>query len=55
MTAPPRKSLLYCPACGHASPPDGDWRVRTDHGRERLDCPDCRETITVRGLSGLVA
>ncbi|MEF8818926.1 MAG: hypothetical protein V5A31_08420 [Haloferacaceae archaeon] len=51
----PRKTLLHCPACGHESPPDGDWCIRPDHERERLSCPDCFETITVRGVSGLAA
>jgi hypothetical protein len=45
----PPKALLICPACDHENPPDGDWRVRDDHGRDRLDCPACGETITVRG------
>jgi predicted RNA-binding Zn-ribbon protein involved in translation (DUF1610 family) len=51
----PPKSLLHCPVCGHASPVDGDWRVRPDRGRERLDCPNCSETITIRGTPGAVA
>jgi predicted RNA-binding Zn-ribbon protein involved in translation (DUF1610 family) len=55
MNDTPIKSILHCPVCGHASPPDGDWRVRPARGHERLDCPNCCKTITVRGVTGLTA
>ena len=55
MERPPQKSILFCPTCGHESPSDGDWRVRSDAYGERLDCPDCGVTITVRNRSALAA
>jgi predicted RNA-binding Zn-ribbon protein involved in translation (DUF1610 family) len=51
----PRKALLYCPACGHESPSDGDWRVHGGQTAERLDCPDCGETVADRRVPGVVA
>ncbi len=53
MNDPVPKALLVCPVCGHENPPDGDWRVRRQGARERLDCPVCGETITVRGVPAL--
>ncbi|WP_338741023.1 hypothetical protein [Haloplanus salilacus] len=43
-----RKSTLFCPDCGHASPADGDWDVRTVASRRRLRCPECRCVIDRR-------
>ena len=43
-----RKSTLFCPACGHASPVDGDWRVQARGDHVAYDCPVCDETITER-------
>jgi predicted RNA-binding Zn-ribbon protein involved in translation (DUF1610 family) len=42
------KNTLFCPDCGHESPSDGDWRLRTTAAGDAYDCPDCRTTITVR-------
>ena len=44
-----RKATLFCPDCGHASPIDGDWTVRTAGGRRRIRCPDCQRVIDRRG------
>lgn len=43
-----RKTTLFCPDCGHASPVDGDWRVHTASGRQRLRCPECRTVVDDR-------
>jgi hypothetical protein len=45
-----RKSTLFCPDCGHASPADGDWDARTAAGRRRLRCPECRCVVDRRGV-----
>jgi hypothetical protein len=45
---PPRKSTLFCPACDHRSPLDGDWRVEAAEGGRRFVCPDCGATVTTR-------
>lgn len=47
----PPKSVLFCPHCGHESPPTGDWLVRQRDGRRVYVCPDCAGTVTVRGDS----
>ncbi|PSP88943.1 hypothetical protein BRC90_06430 [Halobacteriales archaeon QS_4_69_34] len=50
----PRKSVLYCQACGHDSPADGDWRVSpVDADPERVvyACPDCGHSITTRPVA----
>ena len=45
-TRPPRpKDTLFCPACGHESPADGDWQVRADGA---LACPACAARVTRR-------
>jgi predicted RNA-binding Zn-ribbon protein involved in translation (DUF1610 family) len=46
--APGQKSTLFCPNCGHDSPPDGDWHVRTETEHVVYDCPVCEDTITER-------
>ncbi|MWG36053.1 hypothetical protein [Halomarina oriensis] len=51
-TAHRRKSMLFCPTCGHQSPARrGDWVVEhrlTDDGRRvELSCPTCETTLTV--------
>ena len=43
-----RKPVLFCPACWHESPVDGDWHVQETQAGERLDCPVCGATVTVR-------
>jgi len=45
-----RKTTLFCQDCGHASPVDGDWRVRTVGGRQRVRCPECRSVVDERQL-----
>jgi predicted RNA-binding Zn-ribbon protein involved in translation (DUF1610 family) len=47
----PRKAVLYCPACGHESPVDGDWQVeRDENDRGRVDyrCPVCESIVANR-------
>ncbi|MCT9095182.1 hypothetical protein [Haloarchaeobius sp. HME9146] len=42
------KATLFCPACDHESPIDGDW-VLADHPTgTAYDCPSCEATVTVR-------
>ncbi|MFB6256688.1 MAG: hypothetical protein ABEH58_08210 [Haloplanus sp.] len=43
-----RKATLFCENCGHASPVDGDWTVRTVDERQRLCCPDCGNVVDER-------
>lgn len=37
---PRRKAEYVCSACGHRSPPTGDWIVTGDRRRD-YRCPDC--------------
>ncbi|WP_248895310.1 hypothetical protein [Haloplanus halobius] len=43
-----RKSALFCPACGHTSPVDGDWHVKTVADHRQLRCPDCHRVVDDR-------
>lgn len=43
-----RKAVLFCQDCGHASPVDGDWRVRTVGSHQRTRCPECRNVVDDR-------
>ncbi|ARS91096.1 zinc ribbon domain-containing protein [Natrarchaeobaculum aegyptiacum] len=43
-----RKSTLFCPACDHQSPVDGDWVIDAGVDTERYVCPDCGYTLTER-------
>gem|GEM_PF-1414286 len=43
-----RKPVLFCPACWHESPVDGDWHRQVTQAGERLACPVCDATVTVR-------
>ena len=43
-----RKPVLFCPACWHESPVDGDWHVQVTQAGEQIDCPVCSATVTVR-------
>ena len=43
-----RKATLFCQECGHASPVDGDWQVRTVGRRRRIRCPECRTVVDER-------
>lgn len=45
LTSPPRKAILFCPACGHESHPRGDWVVNVSDDRYRYGCPDCGEVV----------
>ncbi|SDZ97753.1 hypothetical protein SAMN04488065_1517 [Haloplanus vescus] len=49
--ARPRKATLFCPECGHASPVDGDWAVRTLGNSRRLRCPECQAVVDERRRS----
>lgn len=49
--SPRPKGVLFCPDCGHESPPDGDWRVQAHPDGDALTCPVCRVTVTVRPAS----
>jgi len=42
---PRRKSVLFCPRCGHESALPGDWQVRTNGTDVTYGCPDCGETV----------
>ncbi|WP_435067327.1 hypothetical protein [Haloplanus sp. C73] len=43
-----RKATLFCQDCGHASPVDGDWKVRTLGSQRRIRCPECRTVVDER-------
>lgn len=44
--APPRrKAVLFCPECGHQSPPDGDWGYRRTAAETVYTCPECRTEV----------
>jgi transposase len=42
------KATLFCPECGHASAPDGDWRVTERRSRRIYECPTCDHTLDSR-------
>jgi hypothetical protein len=46
-----RKATLFCQECGHASPVDGDWHVRSVGARRRLRCPECRSVVDERRVT----
>lgn len=39
------KTGLFCPACDHESPIDGDWIGDGSPTRQRLLCPRCGEVV----------
>ncbi|MFD1644365.1 hypothetical protein [Haloarchaeobius litoreus] len=43
-----RKATLFCGACDHESPSDGDWLFHDRSSGTALVCPDCGQTLTVR-------
>lgn len=45
---PGRKSVLFCPACGHENPVEGDWIVRERTTSVEYRCPACDERLTER-------
>jgi len=46
--APRRKSVLFCPDCGHESRVDGDWQVQTRDDRHVYGCPACDAVVSER-------
>ena len=48
---PPAKTTLYCPACGHESPANGDWLVEEREDRTVTVCPACGEAIATRWIA----
>lgn len=45
---PGGKTTLFCPACDHESPVDGDWVVHTHANSIEYRCPDCETLLTER-------
>jgi predicted RNA-binding Zn-ribbon protein involved in translation (DUF1610 family) len=43
-----RKTVLFCPACGHESPLTGDWTVDFDGTTDTYRCPDCQTVVSSR-------
>lgn len=43
-----RKSVLFCPVCGHESPVGEDWRVTLNGDEETFVCPVCDEVVASR-------
>ena len=43
-----RKSVLFCPVCGHESPVDGSWIVTTEESQQQFRCPECDQIVAVR-------
>ncbi|WP_284010639.1 hypothetical protein [Haloarcula pelagica] len=39
------KTGLFCPACPHESPLDGDWIADDSAAGERLLCPRCGTVV----------
>lgn len=46
--SPPDKTTLFCPACDHESPIDGDWVVLERTNSIEYRCPDCEALLTER-------
>lgn len=42
------KATLFCQACGHESPMQGDWAVETTAGAVTTSCPCCGAIIDRR-------
>jgi predicted RNA-binding Zn-ribbon protein involved in translation (DUF1610 family) len=40
-----RKSVLFCPNCGHESGIEDDWIVRSNGETRTYVCPVCEATI----------
>ncbi len=47
-----RKSVLFCPDCGHESLVGGDWIADDDYvtRTRHVCCPECETTVTDRPL-----
>jgi hypothetical protein len=43
-----RKTVLFCPECGHESPISGDWETTTAGGDRLLVCTDCDSVVDRR-------
>lgn len=43
-----RKSMLFCPDCGHASPTSGDWDLDWRGDSLTYRCPDCETKLESR-------
>ena len=43
-----RKSVLFCPACGHESHVDGNWNVTADESGLQFACPNCGSVVASR-------
>ena len=44
-----RKAVLFCPACAHEAPLDGEWSLETRDGvesdRTDVTCPECGHVV----------
>ncbi|WP_226005787.1 TFIIB-type zinc ribbon-containing protein [Natrinema salinisoli] len=43
-----RKTVLFCPECGHESPITDDWETMTADGDRLLVCTDCGSVVDRR-------
>ena len=43
-----RKTVLFCPHCGHGSPITGDWTVTTTVEERVLECTGCGAVVDRR-------
>ena len=43
-----RKSILFCPVCGHEIPIDSNWDVTSDGNHRKCTCPECGQTVASR-------
>ncbi|ELY70330.1 hypothetical protein [Natrinema versiforme] len=43
-----RKTVLFCPDCGHESPITGDWETMTAGDERLLVCTDCGSVVDRR-------
>ncbi|QLK25694.1 hypothetical protein HYG81_16670 [Natrinema zhouii] len=43
-----RKTMLFCPDCGHESPITGDWNTRTTGDERLLVCTVCGSVVDRR-------
>ncbi len=45
---PRQKAVLFCQDCGHESPINGDWSIRTQGDHLLYMCPQCRHVLMDR-------
>lgn len=54
-----RKTVLFCQACEHEAPVDGEWSVhqddRVDGSHTVIECPVCGHVIVDQPSFGLLA